>query len=226
MATGTIDIDLPPGVTLTGYQRYGDGHGREVAWPLPPRCRCDRCGRDEKASVALKDGVQVVRDRDICGPPSSWTYQPAYHRCPWCHHRQGLIPPFKRKDTSSTYRFEQHALRLLIGSNEGEVARRLALSAAMVGLIVRHPRADAQAKEVDPPRRITDVGLDELSLKKRPQLYATILTDRTDPQRPEVLAVAEGRDEAAARQGAGKLGDEQRPGVQAYRAGGAGASTG
>src|SRR6267142_1893951 len=100
MATVTIDIDLPPGVTVPGYQR-----------------------------------------------------------CPWCNHRQWLIPPFKRKDTSSTYRFEQQVLRLLIGSNEEEVARRLGISAEMVGLIVRHQLADAKDKEVDPQRLITDVGI-------------------------------------------------------------------
>jgi transposase len=119
---------------------------------------------------------------------------------------------------SYTYRFEQQVLRLLIGSNEEEVARRLGISAEMVGLIVQHQLTDAKAKEVDPQRRITDVGIDELSLKKRHQLYCTILTDLTDPTHPEVLAVAEGRDEAAARKCLEKLGEAQRRQVQAYRA--------
>src|SRR3954449_3684520 len=218
MATVTIDIDLPPGITITAYQRYGDGHGFEVSWPLPPRCRCDRCGREDQAYLEFKDRVQVIRDLDICGQPSFWVYQPAFHRCPWCHHRQWLIPPFKRKDTSYTYRFEQRVLRLLIGSNEEEVARRLGISAEMVGLIVRNQLADAKAKEVDPQRVVTDVGIDELSLKKRHKLYATILTDLTDPERPQVLAVAEGRDEAAARKCLEKVARAQRERVQTYRA--------
>jgi transposase len=199
MAAVTIDIDLPQGVTVTGYERHGDGHGFEVSWPLPARCRCDCCGRADEAALEFTARAQVVRDLDICGQPSFWVYQPAFHRCPWCNHRQWLIPPFKRKDTSYTYRFEQHVLRLLIGSNEEEVARRLGISAETVGLIVRNQLADAKAKEVDPQRRLTDLGIDELSLKKRHKLYATLLTDLTDPGRPEVLAVAEGRDEAAAR---------------------------
>ena len=65
-------------------------------------------------------------------------------------------------------------LRLLIGSAEEEVARRLGISAEMVALIVRHQLADARAREIDPHRVITDVGIDELSLKKRHKLYATI----------------------------------------------------
>src|SRR4051812_30954758 len=218
MATVTIDIDLPPGVTVTGYQRHGDGHGFEVSWPLAARCRCDRCGHEDPACLEFTNRVQVVRDLDLCGQPSFWIYQPAYHRCPWCNHRQWLIPPFKRKDTSYTYRFEQQVLRLLIGSNEEEVARRLGISAEMVGLIVRHQLADAKDKEVDQERVITDLGIDELSLKKRHQLYATILTDLTNPQQPEVLAVAPGKDEAAARQCLEKLSAPQRRGVQAYRA--------
>ncbi len=94
--------------------------------------------------------VQVVRDLDIWGQPSFWIYQTVFHRCPWCHHRQHLIPPFKRKNTGYTYRFEQHVLRSLIGSNEEEVARRLGLAAETVGLIVRNQLADAKAKQVDP----------------------------------------------------------------------------
>jgi transposase len=62
------------------------------------------------------------------------------------------------------------------------------------------------------------VGIDELSLKKRHKLFVTILTDLTDAERPEVLAVAEGRDEAAARQCLEKLNETQRRGVRTYRA--------
>src|SRR5207248_8792935 len=142
-----------------------------------------------------KDTAQVVRDLDIWGQPSFWIYQPAFHRGSFCNHRQHLIPPFKRRDVSYTFRFEQQVLRSLIGSNEEEVARRLGISAETVGLIVRNQLADTQAKAIDPQRVVQDVGIDELSLKKRHKLYVTILTDLTNPGRPEVLAVAEGRDE-------------------------------
>jgi transposase len=214
----TIDLDLPPGISITAYQRHADGHGFEVSWPLPDRCRCDRCGREDKAYVEFRQRVQVVRDLDLWGQPSFWVYQPPFRRCPYCHHRQFLIPPFKRSDASYTYRFEQQVLRLLIGSSEEEVARRLGISAEMVGLIVRNQLADAQAKQVDPQRRITDVGIDEISLKKRHKLYATILTDLSNPEQPEVLAVADGRDEAAARKCLEKLAEPQRQQVQTYRA--------
>jgi transposase len=218
MARLTIEVDLPPEITVTAYRRHDQGHGFEVSWPLPSRCCCDRCHREQETHLDVKDTVQVVRDLDIWGQPSFWIYQPAYQRCAYCNHRQHVIPPFKRKDVSYTYRFEQQILRLLIGSNEEEVARRLGISAEMVGLIVHHQLTDAKAKEVDPQRRITDVGIDELSLKKRHKLYCTILTDLTDPTHPEVLAVAEGRDEAAARKCLEKLGEAQRRQVQAYRA--------
>jgi transposase len=218
MASVTIDVDLPPGVTITAYERHGGGHDFEVSWPWPDRCRCDRCYRDADARIELKEAVQVVRDLDIWGQPSFWAYQTAFHRCPSCGHRQHLVPPFKRKDTGYTYRSEQHVLRSLIGSTEEEVARRLGVSAETVGLIVRNQLADARAKQVEPRRVITDVGIDELSLKNRHRLYVTILTDLTDPERPEVLAVAEGRDEAAGRECLGRLSEEQRRQVRAYRA--------
>ncbi len=218
MATITIDVDLPEGVTIVAYERHGDGHGFEVSWPLPNRCRCDRCRREEDAHLEFKETVQVVRDLELWGQPSFWIYQPVFHRCPHCHHRQHLIPPFKRRDTSYTYRFEQHVLRALIGSNEEEVARRLGISAETVGLIVRNQLADTQAKTIDPQRVIQDVGIDELSLKKRHKLYVTILTDLTNPDRPEVLAVTAGRDAAAAQQCLEKLSAAQRLQVHTYRA--------
>jgi transposase len=218
MATITIDVDLPEGVTLTAYERHGDGHGFEVAWPWPDRCRCDHCRREDDAHLEVREAVQVVRDLDLWGQPSFWIYQPAFHRCPHCHHRQHLIPPFKRRDTSYTYRFEQHVVRSLIGSNEEEVARRLGISAETVGLIVRNQLTDTKAKAIDPRRVIQDVGIDELSLKKRHKLYVTILTDLSNPDRPEVLAVAEGRDEAAGRQCLEKLSAEQQRQVHTYRA--------
>ena len=219
MATITIDVDLPPGVTLTGYERCGDGHGFEVDWAWPDRCRCGRCGREADARIEVKvSATQVVRDLDVWGQPSFWVYPPAFFRCPHCHHRQHLIPPFKRRDVSYTLRFEQHVLRSLIGSTEEDVARRLGISAETVARIVRNQLADAKARELDPGRVITDVGIDELSLKKRHKLYVTILTDLTHPDRPEVLAVAKGRDEAAGRACLGRLSDEQRGQVRTYRA--------
>ncbi len=90
-------------------------------------------------------------------------------------------------------------LRTLVGSNETDVARRLGISAETVAHIVHLQLADAKDKEIDPERVITHVGMDELSLKKRHKLYVTILTDLTNPERPEVLALAPGRDEAAGR---------------------------
>jgi transposase len=218
MATVTIDLDLPPGITVTTYERHADSHAFEVAWPLPERCRCDACGREDQARLEFRDRVQVVRDLDLWGQPSFWVYQPPFYRCPWCHHRQAVLPPFKRRDTSYTYRFEQHVLRLLIGSTEEEVARRLGIAAETVGFIVRNQLHDAKAKQVDPLRVITDVGIDELSLKKRHKLYVTLLTDLTDPERPEVLSVAAGRDEAAAQTCLAKLSEGQRRQITTYRA--------
>jgi len=37
MASVTIDVNLAPDVTITAYQRHGDGHGSEVSWPWPDR---------------------------------------------------------------------------------------------------------------------------------------------------------------------------------------------
>lgn len=104
---------------------------------------------------------------------------------------------------------------MLIGSTEEEVARRLGVSAEMVASIVAHRLQDAQC--IAPDRVITDGGFDENSLKKRHKLYVTILTDLSDPQSPRILAVAKGRDQAAAEECLKRLSIEQRGQVRTHR---------
>ena len=116
MASVTIEVDLPPGVEITAYERHQEGHGFEVRWPLPELCRCERCGHEERAHIEFKTTPQAMRDLDVWGQPSFWIDQAPFHRCARCDYRQHIIPPFKRKDTAYTYRFEQHVLRLLIGT--------------------------------------------------------------------------------------------------------------
>ena len=62
-------------------------------------------------------------------------------------------------------------LRSLIGSTAEEVARRLGISAETVDRIVENPLTED--RQIDPQRVITDIGLDELSLKKRHRLDVT-----------------------------------------------------
>ena len=75
MARITIDVDLPPEVEITGYQRYQDGHGLEVRWLLPTRCRCEKCGHDDVARIEFKTTPQAIRDLDLWEQPCFWIYQ-------------------------------------------------------------------------------------------------------------------------------------------------------
>ena len=220
MANLTIEIDLPEGVTITGYHRLPDAHGVEVAWLWPETGCCPRCKTVAPARMEshLEVGkTRVIRDLDILGQPAFFCYQAVFHRCPKCHHRHDLLPPFKRKDTSYTDRFEKQVLQLLIGSSEAEVARRLGISADTVRFIVKNQLAESQALQIDPKRVITDIGMDEISLKKRHKLYVTIMTDLSDPRHPRVLAVVPGRDEKAAEACLQLLTSEQREAVLRYR---------
>jgi transposase len=212
-ASITVEVDLPDGVEIQEYERHGEGHAFHVSWPLPESCRCDGCGREEPARIEPKSTFSTVRDLDLWGQPSFWVYQPPIHRCSGCGRRQQQLPPFKRKDVTYTYRFERFVLACLIGSTEEEVAQRLGISAETVALIVENQVADQRAKTVDPQRAIHHVGMDEISLKQRHKLYATILTDLTNPAQPEILAVASGRDRQAAETCLKHLSPEQRQAV-------------
>ncbi len=70
MASVTIEVDLPPGVEITGYDRHQEGHGFEVRWPLPERCRCQSCGQEDHAPIGSQTTPQAVRDLDVWGQPS------------------------------------------------------------------------------------------------------------------------------------------------------------
>ena len=210
-----VKLDLPAGVELFGYERCGEGHGFEVKFPFPLYCRCEKCRTKEPAKYEYKNTVYVVRDLDLWGQPSFLIFQPCFHRCSRCGHRQEHFAPFKRKKVMYTYRFEEYVLRMLIGSNEEEAAGRLGISAETVALIVENQLKDD--KKIDPQRVITHVGFDEISLKKRHKLYVTLMTDLTDPESPKVLAVARGKDTAAAKKCLGKLTPQQRAAVQTHR---------
>lgn len=215
MATVEIDLEVPEGVQVCGYERIGEGHALEVVWPIGDTFTCERCRRSEPSRVEYRDKIQVIRDLDLWGEPSFFVYQPPFHRCGSCNHRQWLLPPFKHKHVTYTYRFEHWVLELLIGSSEEEVARRLGISAEMVATIVGHQLA--QERRIDPERVVTDVGVDEISLKKRHKLYATILTDLTDPDQPRILAVEAGKDQKAAEKCLNCLSAAQQEQVRTHR---------
>jgi transposase len=215
MATATVEIqvDVPAGMTIGEYERIANGHAFHVSWELPAVCRCETCKCEAPLNLIEKDKFLVIRDLDVWGQPSFFVYQDVMHRCP-CGHRQALLPPCKRKDVKYTYRFEDFVLASLIGSTAADVEQRLGIAAETVERIVRNQVEDAKAKKIDPQRCIERIGLDEISIRKGHKGYVSILTDLTDPSKPEILAVTKGRDEEAGRACLAMLSAEQRLAVR------------
>jgi transposase len=212
-ATVEIQVDLPAGIRVCEYERIDQGHAFHVEWDWPLACCCETCKREALLNVVEKNKFLSIRDLDIWGQPSFFVYREAMHRCPHCGHRQSLLPPFKRRDVKYTYRFEEQVLVRLITSTGEDVAKQLGISVETVDRIVKNRIQDAKGKKVDPQRPIERLGMDEISLRKGHKGYATILTDLTDPARPEILAMAKGRDEAAAQACLDVLTPEQRDAV-------------
>jgi transposase len=210
-----VEVDVPEGVTIRGYERHQGAHVFEVDFELPQRCICPKCGQASAAQIRYKHEVLAIRDLDLFGQPCFWTYQAALHQCPHCRQRTQLATPFKRPHVMYTYRFEQYVLDQLVGSSVEDVARRLSISAETVEHILELQLA--AERSVPPERVITSIGMDELSLKKRHKLYATILSDLSDPEHPQILAVAKGRDRVAAEACLAKLSPEQRALVRSHR---------
>jgi transposase len=210
-----IEIDLPEGVSIRGYERHQVAHVFEVDFELPTRCTCSHCGREAEVNVRLKNDVLAIRDLDLFGQPSFWTYQPRLHQCPHCRQRTQLPTPFKRPKVTYTLRFEQYVLESLVGCSVEDVARKLGVSAETVENILEHHLESQRAIPSD--AKINSLGFDELSLKKRHKLYVTIMSDLSDPEHPRVLAVVKGRDKAAVEQCLALLTPEQREAVCSHR---------
>lgn len=210
-----IEVDVPEGVSVRGYERCQRAHVFEIDFELPSRCLCPKCGKESEACVRLKNDVLAVRDLDLFGQPSFWVYQPPMHQCPHCRQRTQLPTPFKRPRVTYTYRFEEVVLQHLVGSSVEDVARRLAVSAEMVEQILEM-RLTSQPS-IPPDLAVTSLGFDELSLKKRHKLYVTVMSDLSDSKHPQVLAVVEGHDKAAAEKCLAMLTPEQRAGVRSHR---------
>ena len=210
-----VQVDVPEGVTIRGYERHRGAHVFEVDFELPERYSCAKCGCEAEAQIRYKNEVLAIRDLDLFGQPSFWVYQPPLHQCPRCRQRTQVATPFKRLYVTYTYRFEQYVLEQLVGSSVEEVARRLSISAETVEYILEHHML--AEREIPPERLITSLGFDELSLKKRHKLYATIMTDLSDPEHPRVLAVAKGRDRQATEACLTRLSPQQRQQVRSHR---------
>lgn len=210
-----IEVDVPEGVSVRGYERCQGAHVFEVDFELPSHCTCPKCGHESETCVRLKHDVLAIRDLDLFGQPSFWVYQPPMHQCPQCRQRTQLPTPFKRPQVTYTYRFEEWVLKHLVGSSVEDVARRLAVSAEMVEQILQ---ARLTSHSVIPPDlSITSLGFDELSLKKRHKLYVTVMSDLSDAKHPRVLAVVEGRDKGSVEQCLALLTPEQRAQVRSHR---------
>ena len=117
---------LPPEVEITGYQR---NDRMAMAWrcggPCPHHAVVKNVATTTSPTSSSKQSPRRSGTSTCGSSPVSGLHQAPFHRRARCNYRQHIIPPFKRKDVSYTYRFEQFALRSLIGSTAEEVAQTL-----------------------------------------------------------------------------------------------------
>ena len=106
-----VEVDLPEGVTIRGYERHQGAHVFEVDFDLPARCTCPKCQHEAETQFRPKNDVLVIRDLDLFGQPCFWTYQPPMHICPNCRQRTQIPTPFKRPRVTYTHRNDGSAWR-------------------------------------------------------------------------------------------------------------------
>jgi len=207
-----IDVELPDGVSICGYERHPGALVFEIGFDVPIRCTCPQCGREAEANVQLSSDLLAIRDLDLLGLASFWVYPSPLHWCPHCRQRTQLVTPFKRPHATYTYRFEQYVMESLVGDCVEQVAQRLGISAETVELILEQQLDEQRA--IPPDARITSLGFDELSLKKRRKLHLTMMSDLSIPKHPRVLGLVSGRDFEPAEKCLTMLTREQRLAVR------------
>ena len=179
-----VKLDLPPGVELLGYERLRRRARLRGEVSAARRLPLREVRPEEPATYEYKNTVYVVRDLDLWGQPSFFIFQPCFHRCSRCGHRQEHLAPFKRKKVMYTYRFEEYVLRMLIGSNEEEVAAAVGHLGGDGGTDRREP---VEGRQADRP----GAGDQARGIRRnQPQEAAQAVRDGDD--RPDRPGVAEG----------------------------------
>ena len=213
MALVTIDVDLPPGskspatsVTPTATALKSPGPGRSAA--------AANAAAMKTRPAWKRSTPSVVRHLDVWGQPSFWVYEAAFHRCPLVPPSPGPDPAVQAQGRQLHLRFEEQVVRLLIGSTEEEVARRLGISAETVGRIVKN--------QWRTPRRSTRAGHQRCG-HGRDQLEEAAQAVRDGADRPDRsrAAACAGGETGAGRSGRAAclemLTARQREQVHSYR---------
>ena len=174
----------------------------------------EKCGHDDVAHIEFKTIPQAIRDLNLWEQPCFWIYQAPLPSLCGVTYRRALSPV---QTQGRILHLSLRAVRAPLADRQhgGKSSRRLGISAETVDRIVENQLTED--RQIDPQRVITDIGLDELSLKKRHRLYVTLMTDLSDPTRPQILAVERGRDTTATLKCLDRLTQEQRQQVRTHR---------
>ena len=147
---------------------------------------------DDVAHIEFKTSPQAIRDLNLWEQPCFWIYQAPFHRCGGVTTGSTL----SARSNARTYpTLSLRAVRAPLADRQhgGGGCPSLGISAETVDRMVENQLTED--RQIDPQRVIADIGLDELSLKKRHRLYVTLMTDLSDPTRAQTWrwSVAETR---------------------------------
>ena len=212
-----VEVDLPEGVRIRGYERHQGAHVFEVEFDLPSDCRCLKCGHEAEANIRYKNQTLVIRDLDLLGQPSFWVYQPPMHQCPRCRQRTQVPTPFKRPHVTYTSALRAVGAR---AACEPPASRKRAAAG-------RFGRDDRRHRGIPIGRRTRDSArtrdYQHGPRRAEPEEAAQIVCDGDErPFRSGAstgkLAVAKGkRDRAATDACLAKLSLKQRAAVRSHR---------
>jgi len=127
----------------------------------PKLCICPKCHHE--AGLNLKNDVPAIRDLDLFGQPSFWTYRPPMHQCPACRQRTQVPVSWKRPHVTYTLRFGpsncRSCHRCLSRCRTPFVARALSRIGPICRLALAPWRLDQVAGRVNGPDPPTPLSI-------------------------------------------------------------------
>jgi transposase len=179
-----------PGIFITKTEINEDGKLIIYAESAEKGTECHKCGRHAGEFKRYGDPV-LLRHVDICGYETYICIRPKIYACA-CDKNSTTtqVLPWRTKNIAITKAFEDFVLLELINSTRSDVSIKHNIGyGAIEGILKRRINSKTDWSKID---KIDILGIDEISLKKGHNDFATIITGRIG-DKTLILGVLEGR---------------------------------
>jgi transposase len=186
-------LDLP-GVEIDKIKRGAHGEFLIYTKSTDKDVNCHRCGKKTKPYGSGRE--LTIKHLPILGEATHIIIKPPRGICPHCDKNPTTSKRYDWHDEKGRYTkaYEKHVMLSLVNSTISDVSVKEVLSYHIIQSIIdRNIESKTNWNKI---KKITLLGIDEISLKKGYQDFVTIITSRND-EKTQILGVIKGKEKAA-----------------------------